>query len=116
MYLSCAIPKAQVTPDSKGEVNGIIGNTLQSVKKVRRFDLPATLLSGAAATDSILFIIGALGPKRHDVHVSMGRTMDTRYIFSVLVGLFAAASIFAAVTVVRHVSGQPTSPNMVRAG
>jgi hypothetical protein len=37
------------------------------------------------------------------------RVMDSRYIFSALVGLFAAATIFAAAATVRHISHQPVA-------
>ena len=33
--------------------------------------------------------------------------VDSRYILSAFIGLFAAVSIFAAVTTVRHISHQP---------
>jgi hypothetical protein len=35
------------------------------------------------------------------------RIVDSRYFLSVFIGLFAAVTIFAAVTTVRHISQQP---------
>src|ERR1700756_4357257 len=48
--------------------------------------------------------------------LSMGRTMDPRYIISAFAGVLAVVIIFATIATVRYISHEPVSPSLARTG